>query len=407
MSSERVNYSNTKFKQKNDVVSEISKIDNAVQPFSGGYFSKGFEKLSKQVLSSLSEDKRLYAVAAESISAQLKMHIKRKIIPEDAGKEIQNVLVQFKKEISNDSFIFDESMRDIYEVIEAYVKEKAKNSYPYFQIARSKEEAISGDLRLWVRDVYDILEIALQGMQRILIDKAEENVKTVMPGFNHMQVSQPTTLGHHLMVYVEMFGRDRERIVDARKRMNKSPFGAGEGFGSIFNVNREVVARNLGFDGAMENSIDAVNDRDFAVEFMSVASNCIMHLSTLSQDMMFWQNPLIDFIQFSQGFTEDSKSSPNRRNAEIIELIRSKSGRVYGSLMNVLNTMKGLNLGFSYDLYEVSEPVFDTYTTLLNCINVMSALIADFSIKYKKNERNISKETFSGTRPCKLVSREN
>ncbi|MBA8666404.1 argininosuccinate lyase [Holosporaceae bacterium 'Namur'] len=367
-----------------NLTSSISQVEGAVNPLWGGFFNNSTNELTRKMLSSLNIDKRLYAVAIESTKAQLRMHVKREIIADQDGKKLIEGLDIIKKEISEGKFNFDNTQNDIYDNIERRLAELCGGAVESLYIARSKNDQISGDLKLWVRDAYDSLDSGLLNLQAALIDKAEENVKTLMPGYTNMQVEQPISLGHHLMAYVEMLGRDRGRIKDARARLNTSPYGSNSLAGSAFYINREMVGRILGFDKAAPNSIDSVTDRDYVVEFLSFASICSMHLSRIAEDLIFWHSPNNNFISFSNAFVVQSSITPFKRDPKIIELVRGRTGKVYGALVNILTTLKGLSVGFSEDLQEAAEPVFETYDTLLNNINVMAALSADFIVNRKE-----------------------
>jgi argininosuccinate lyase len=234
----------------------------------------------------------------------------------------------------------------------------------------------------------------LQNLQAALIDKAEENVKTLFPGESHNQLTQPNSFGHHLMGYVEMIGRDRSRIKDARKRLNESPYGSGEVAGNNFNLNRDMVSRILGFDKVASNSVDAINDRDYAVDFSAFASTCAMHLSRIAQDFINWHNTQNGYISFSEAFVVQSQVVPYKRDPEFLEVIRGQAGKIYGGLVNILVVLKGLNLSYSCDLEQVAEPVMQSYDQLLNSINTMAAAIADFKIDRKKMKEAAS-QSFS------------
>ncbi len=367
-----------------NLTSSIFKVEGAVNPLWGGFFNNSTNELTRKMLRSLPTDKRLYAVAIESTKAQLRMHIKREIISDAEGKKLIEGLDTVKKEISEGKFTFDVTQNDIYDNIEKRLTELCGSAVESLYIARSKNDQITGDLKLWVRDAYDSLDSALQNLQAALIDKAEENVKTLMPGYTHMQVEQPISLGHQLIAYVEMLGRDRGRTKDARARLNTSPYGSNALAGSAFHINREMVARILGFDKAATNSIDSVTDRDYVVEFLSFASICAMHLSRIAEDMLFWHSPNNNFISFSNEFVVQSAITPFKREPKIIELVRGRTGKIYGALVNMLTTLKGLSVSFSDDLQEAAEPAFEAYDTLLNNINIMAALTADFIVNRKE-----------------------
>jgi argininosuccinate lyase len=365
-----------------NVVSSIAK-EALATPLWGGHFSKGANKFTQKLVATLGQDRRYYSVAIESLKAQMRMVFKRNVVAEAEGRVVIEVLDKLKKEIVDGKFVFDEG-KDIYECIYNKLKKANEKAAQWLNVARSSSNQVAGDLKLWVRDAYDTLDSSLQNLQAALIDKAEENVKTLFPGYSNNQLVQPISFGHFLMAFVEMFGRDRSRIKDARKRMNESPFVAGEIAGNSFNVSREMVARSLGFDKASSNSIDAIASRDFVVEFLSFAATSSMHLSRIAEEMLRWHNSQNNYIAFSNEFVTQSQVVPYKRDPEAVEMIRGKASKIYGALVCVLTTLKALPVQFSSDLKDLSEPVFESYDTLLNAVNAMSALIADFKINRKQ-----------------------
>lgn len=366
----------------NDVLSSIAS-EALAAPLWGGHFNNGVNKLTQKLTSTLSYDKRYYSVAIESIKAQMRMHIKRGVLPEAEGRAIIEVLDKFKKEIADGKFTFDEG-KDIYECIYNKLKKTNDKASQWVNVARSNSNQVAGDIKLWIRDAYDTLDSSIQNLQAALIDKAEENVKTLFPGESNNQLTQPISFGHFLMAFVEMFGRDRSRIRDGRKRMNESPFVSGEMAGSSFNVSREMVARSLGFDKACSNSIDAIASRDFVVEFLSFAAISSTHLSRLAEEMLRCHNSQNNYISFSNEFVNQSQLIPYKRDPEAIEMIRGKAGKIYGALVCVLSILKAMPMQFSSELKDISESVFESYDTLLNAINTMAALVADFKINRKQ-----------------------
>ncbi len=364
--------------------STIAKMEGFSSPLWGGHFAKGTNELTQQINSTIQFDKRLYSVAIESIKAQLRMHTKRNIVSASEAEALTTALDKMKKEIIDGKFAFSDSSKDIYQAIESKVKESAPKLVDTLNTARAEGNQLAGDLRLWVRDAYSSLDAAVQNLQAALIDKAEENVKAIFPGNVHSQLTQPVSLGQHLMAYVNMFGRDRARIADARERMNDSPFASGEIAGASFNLNRDMVARILGFTKSCNNSVDAICSRDFAVEFLSVAASVATNLSRLAEELVRWHSSESDYIEFSNAFVTQNNITPYRRDPEALEMIRAKSGRVFGALMAVLTVTKALPLEYSNDYREVTEPVVDSYDTILNCSNTMAAIVADFTTNRKK-----------------------
>ena len=372
------------FVSQNDNAALFLDSEEVVMPRWGSDFA-GKKDSVKKATCSQEYDRRMYAVAIESIKAQMRMHAKRHIISDAHASEIMKVLMKIKKEISEGKVAFDPSMQDIYEVIQNRVEEVlGKEVADQMLVARSKSDQVAGDLRIWIRDAYDGLDASLQNLQSVLLDKAEENVKTIMPGFSNSQLTQPISFGHYLMSYVEMLTRDRSRIKDARVRLNESPYGSGDIGGSEFNLNRDSVARLLGFEGPTKNSIDSVASRDFVVEFLSCASMVSMHLSRLAEDIISMHANDNSFLSFSNDLITQHDVLPFRRDPEALEVVRGRTGSVYGALMNVLTVLKGLPTQFCHDLTMVSQPVFDVYDVVSNSADVVSAFVADCLINKRK-----------------------
>jgi argininosuccinate lyase len=243
--------------------------------------------------------------------------------------------------------------------------------------ARSRNDQIATDFKLWVRDQIDALDAELAGLQRALAEKALEHAATVMPGFTHLQTAQPVTFGHHLLAYVEMVGRDRGRLADARKRLNESPLGSGALAGTSFDLDRDMTAKALGFDRPAANSLDAVSDRDFALETLAAASIAAMHLSRLAEEIVIWSSPLVGLVKLSDKFTTGSSMMPQKRNPDAAELVRAKSGRIIGALNALLIVMKGLPLAYAKDMQEDKEGVMDALAALALSISAMTGMVRD------------------------------
>ncbi|MGB0627604.1 MAG: argininosuccinate lyase, partial [Alphaproteobacteria bacterium] len=247
-----------------------------------------------------------------------------------------------------------------------------------------RNDQVATDFRLWVRDEIDALDGQLAGLQGALLDKAEAHAATVMPGFTHLQTAQPVTFGHHLLAYVEMFGRDRGRLADARARLNESPLGAGALAGTSFPIDRHATADTLGFDRPMANSLDAVSDRDFALEFLSAAAICATHISRFSEELVIWCSDGFRFIALSDAYTTGSSMMPQKRNPDAAELSRAKTGRIYGALLGLLTVMKGLPLAYSKDMQEDKEPVFDAADSLALALAATTGMVADMQAEPEK-----------------------
>ncbi|MFI4984104.1 MAG: argininosuccinate lyase [Rickettsiales bacterium] len=366
-----------------NLVSSISQAEGMAAPLWGGHLGKGANDLSKKLISTFSHDRRLYAITINSLKAQLKMQVKRQIVPELAAKKLTETLDAIKKEIAEGKFHYEEA-ESIYDCITRRVAQLAKNEATWLNVANSTASQQAGDLKVWVRDAYDSLDAAVQNLQAALIDKAEENVKTIFPGNSNSQLTQPVSFGHHLLAYVEMFARDRSRIKDARKRMNESPYVSGDIAGTSFHTSRDMVARTLSFDKSCSNSIDAINSRDYVIEFLSTAVNCANHTSKIASEMLEWHGSQNNYINFSENFVAQSQIVPYKRDARILEAIRSKSAKISGYLMAAINLDNSLHTEFSQDYNEFTEPAFDAYDNLLNATKGLASAVADFTINRKK-----------------------
>nr|MCS5599109.1 argininosuccinate lyase [Rhodospirillales bacterium] len=268
-------------------------------------------------------------------------------------------------------------LEDIHMNIESRLSELIGDGAGRLHTARSRNDQVATDFRLWVRDAIDITDAALMRLQEILISRAEEHSDTIMPGYTHLQTAQPVTLGHHLLAYVEMIGRDRGRAKDCRGRLNECPLGSGALAGTSFPIDRVKTAFLLGFDGPMANSMDGVSDRDFALEYLSFASIVGIHLSRLSEELVIWSNPSFGFVSLPDTFSTGSSMLPQKRNPDAAELVRAKTGRIIGALNGLLIVMKGLPLTYSKDMQEDKEPVFDTADTLELCLYTMATMLSE------------------------------
>jgi argininosuccinate lyase len=260
--------------------------------------------------------------------------------------------------------------------------------------ARSRNDQVATDFRLWVRNAIDLMDHKLEKLQGVLIDRAEEHKETILPGFTHLQTAQPISLGHHFLAYVEMLGRDRSRFNDARTRMNESPLGAGALAGTSFDIDRDYTSQSLGFDSPMVNSLDAVSDRDFALEFLSNSSILAIHLSRAAEELVIWNSAQFHFITFSDKFSSGSSMMPQKRNPDAAELVRGKTGRVIGSLTALLITIKGLPMAYAKDLQEDKEPVFDAFDTLELCLDASIGMFNDIIIN-KESMRSSAEQGFT------------
>ncbi|MBB3066072.1 argininosuccinate lyase [Limibacillus halophilus] len=358
--------------------------DSSANSMWGGRFSEGPAEVMERINASIGFDKKLYAQDIAGSKAHCRMLMKQKIISKQDGEQILKGLDTILREIEAGDFVFDAKLEDIHMNVEARLSTLIGAAAGRLHTARSRNDQVATDFRLWVRGALDDLDLAVQGLQAALIDQAAANAETIMPGYTHLQVAQPVTLGHHFLAYVEMLGRDRGRLSDARARLNESPLGAAALAGTAFPIDREMTARELGFDRAMANSLDAVSDRDFALEFLAAGSIIAIHLSRLAEELVLWTNQGFAFVELSDSFTTGSSIMPQKKNPDAAELIRGKSGRVIGALNSLLVTMKGLPLAYGKDMQEDKEPVFDAADTLLVSVTAMQGMIADLKARPDK-----------------------
>ncbi|MBW2477555.1 MAG: argininosuccinate lyase, partial [Deltaproteobacteria bacterium] len=289
-------------------------------------------------------------------------------------------LEEILAEIERDELTFSVSREDIHMNIEARLIEKIGAVGGKLHTARSRNDQVALDVRLYLRDEIDAILIGLSGLQSALLGQAETNLDVIMPGYTHLQTAQPVLFAHHMLAYVEMIQRDSSRLNDLRKRLNLLPLGAGALAGTTFPIDREWVADQLGFDGVTHNSLDTVSDRDFAIEFCSFASLLMMHLSRLSEELILWSSADFGFVDLSDAFCTGSSIMPQKKNPDVPELVRGKTGRVYGNLIGLLTLMKALPLAYNKDMQEDKEPLFDTVDTVRGCLKVFAAMIAEMRI---------------------------
>ncbi len=352
----------------------------SANPMWGGQFAHAPAELLAKINASIRFDQKLYRQDIAGSIAHAKMLAKQRIISDADAKAIVAGLRTILADIEAEKFVFKDALEDIHMNIESALKNRIGDAAGRLHTARSRNDQVATDFRLYVRDAFDALDGALKSLQQSLLRRADEHAATLMPGFTHLQVAQPVTFGHHLMAYVEMFGRDRSRVQDARKRMNESPLGAAALAGTSFPIDREFTAKELGFDRPMSNSLDAVSDRDFALDYLSCAAVCAVHLSRLAEEMVAWSSAQFGFIRFSDAYSTGSSIMPQKRNPDAAELVRGKSGRLFGNLMSLLTTMKGLPLAYNKDMQEDKEPLFDTVSNVMLCVQVMAGMVDDMTI---------------------------
>jgi argininosuccinate lyase len=350
----------------------------------GGRFATGPADIMREITPSIDFDKRLAAEDLAGSRAHCRMLANEGIISKDDGQAILDGLTVIEKEIAEGKFLFKRELEDIHLNIEARLTELIGPAAGRLHTARSRNDQVVTDFRLWVRAACERADQGLLALQRALFAQAEKHLETIMPGFTHMQVAQPVTFAHHMMAYVEMFGRDRGRFDDARKRLNESPLGAAALAGTSFPIDRDATSHTLGFIRPMRNSMDAISARDFALEYLAACSICAVHLSRLAGELVQWSTPAFGFVKLSDAFTTGSSIMPQKRNPDAAELIRGKTGRVLGDFVALASVVKGLVLTYGTDLQEDKERVFDAADTLELSLAAMAAMIADLTAQPDK-----------------------
>jgi len=354
------------------------------QTIRSGRFDAGPDAVLETINASIDFDKRLYAQDIAGSKAHCAMLVATGILDRKDGEEILKGLERIEMEIEAGEFTFETALEDIHMNIEARLRALIGEAAGRLHTARSRNDQVATDFRLWVREAIDASGLALRELQAALIDRAEEQADTLLPGFTHLQAAQPVSFGHHLLAYVEMFGRDRGRLDDCRARLNESPLGAAALAGTSFPIDREMTAATLGFDRPMANSMDAVSDRDFALEFLAASAVAMTHLSRLAEEIVLWSSTPLGFVRLSDAFSTGSSIMPQKRNPDAAELVRGKAGRALGALSALLVVMKGLPLTYSKDMQEDKEPVFDTADTLLLCLAAMTGMVRDLEINAER-----------------------
>ena len=351
----------------------------------GGRFEEGPDVLMEKINSSISFDRRLYSQDIEGSIVHANMLAEQGIIKLDEANLICEGLYKIKIEIEDNKFEFKSSLEDIHMNIEARLSELIGSVAGKLHTGRSRNDQVALDFRMWVRNQIDLCIIELKNLIKAFINQAELYDDLVMPGFTHLQVAQPVSWSHHMMAYVEMFGRDLTRFEDARQRLNECPLGAAALAGTSFPINRHNTAEKLGFDRPTANSIDSTSDRDFALEFLTCSAICATHLSRFAEELVIWSSSQFNFIKISERFSSGSSIMPQKKNPDAAELIRSKVSRINGSLVALLITMKGLPLTYSKDMQEDKEQVFDAADTLLLSVKVMTEMLTEL----KPNKTNL------------------
>jgi argininosuccinate lyase len=363
-----------------------NQLDKKSQAWSA-LFSEPMSELVKRYTASVDFDKRLWKADIEGSLAHAEMLAAQGVIGAQDLADIQRGMAQIKSEIEAGSFEWKLDLEDVHLNIEARLTTLVGDAGKRLHTGRSRNDQVATDVRLWLRGEIDALAPLLADMQKSLVDVAEKNVDTILPGFTHMQVAQPVSFAHHLLAYVEMFKRDAERLADVRKRVNQLPLGAAALAGTSYPLDRERVARTLGFEGVCQNSLDAVSDRDFALEFTAFASIAMVHVSRLAEEIVLWMSQNFSFIDLADRYCTGSSIMPQKRNPDVAELARGKSGRVVGHLMGLITLMKGQPLTYNKDNQEDKEPLFDTVDTLRDTLRIMAEMVGGITVKKDAMER--------------------
>lgn len=345
----------------------------------GGRFSEEPDAIMQEINASIDFDKALFAEDIAGSKAHARMLAEQGIISAKDAKQIVAGLDMIAKEIAEGTFTFSRALEDIHTHVEARLKELIGDAAGRLHTARSRNDQVATDFKLWVRNAVDEIDAQLHALMSALAEKAEVHADAVMPGFTHLQSAQPVTFGHHLLAYVEMLARDRGRFADCRKRLNESPLGAAALAGTAFPIDRNATAKALGFDRPTANSIDSVADRDFALEAVSAASICAVHLSRFAEEIVLWTTPQFGFVQLSDRFTTGSSIMPQKRNPDAAELVRGKTGRIVGALNALLMVMKGLPLAYSKDMQEDKEQLFDSLPALSLSLAAVTGMVLDMT----------------------------
>ena len=343
----------------------------------GGRFASGPDAIMEAINASIGFDQRLATQDIAGSRAHAAMLAAQSIISDSDFEAIEEGLITILSEIEAGKFVFSSKLEDIHMNIEARLKDLVGEPASRLHTARSRNDQVATDFKLWVRDQLDACEVALTGLIHALIAQAEQGTDWVMPGFTHLQTAQPVTWGHHMMAYVEMFGRDLSRLRDARNRMSECPLGAAALAGTSFPIDRNSTAAALGFERPAANSLDAVSDRDFALEFLGLASICAMHLSRFAEELVIWSSAQFRFVSLSDRFSTGSSIMPQKKNPDAAELIRAKIGRIFGANVALMLVMKGLPLAYSKDMQEDKEQVFDAADNLLLALAAMQGMVVD------------------------------
>jgi len=357
----------------------MSQLDHKSEAWSA-LFSEPMSDLVKRYTASVFFDKRLWQADIAGSLAHAAMLAKQGVISATDLAEIRRGMEQVRQEIASGAFEWKLDLEDVHLNIEARLTQLVGDAGKRLHTGRSRNDQVATDVRLWLRGEIDLIAVLLEDLQKALLKLAEQNVDVVMPGFTHLQVAQPVSFGHHMLAYVEMFARDHERMLDVRKRLNRLPLGAAALAGTTYPLDREFVARELGMDGVCQNSLDAVSDRDFAIEFTAAASLVMVHVSRFSEELILWMSQNFSFIRIADRFTTGSSIMPQKKNPDVPELARGKTGRVVGHLVGLITLMKGQPLAYNKDNQEDKEPLFDTVDTLKDTLRIFAEMAGGITV---------------------------
>ena len=365
----------------------------------GGRFTKETNQLVNNFNASLPFDRRFYKQDIEGSIAHVTMLAKQGILSSEDKEAIIAGLTSIRNDIDNGALQFDDEAEDIHSFVEAELISRIGDAGKRLHTGRSRNDQVALDMRLYTRDELTQTDELLKGLLKVILRIMKENTETYMPGFTHLQKAQPITVAHHFGAYFEMFSRDRGRIADIYKRMNYCPLGAGALAGTTYPLDREYTASLLGFTGATANSIDSVSDRDYLIEFLSAMSTIMMHLSRFSEEIIIWNSNEYRFIELDDAYSTGSSIMPQKKNPDIAELVRGKTGRVYGALMSLLTTMKGLPLAYNKDMQEDKEAIFDSVDNLKLCLTTFIPMLETMTL-YKDNMRKAAAKGFINATDC-------
>ena len=359
----------------------------------GGRFTESTDRMVERLNASIHFDKRLYAQDIEGSIAHLEMLASESIITDEESTALKKGLLQVKEKIESGSMVYSDALEDIHMHVESELGKECPDTSRKLHTARSRNDQIALDVRLYLKDELNEILALFKKLQIEIAKLAQANLDVVMPGYTHMQRAQPVLFAHHMMAYFEMFKRDTQRMEDCLERTDSMPLGTAALAGTTYPVNRELVRKLLGFSKMAENSIDAVSDRDFVMEFISSASIAMIHFSRISEELILWSTSEFDFISISDAFTTGSSIMPQKKNPDVSELVRGKTGRVVGNLMSIITLMKSLPLAYNKDMQEDKEPLFDTVDTLKACIDIYTRMIPHITVK-RENMYNACTQGF-------------